>query len=185
LVAARFTAGVRAVVQRVQRARVQVGHELVGAIDGGLLVLLCVMRGDTVRDETWVADKLLALRVFPDADGRPNRSILERAADAVAEGGSPGILVVSQFTLAADLSPGWSRGNRPAFVNAAEPAVAAGMVENVVARLRAQAPHLRIATGRFGADMQVESTNDGPFTLWVDTRRSLAEDGSTVIGQTG
>jgi len=161
---------VRAVVQRVERARVTVDGEVVGAIGRGLLVLVCAMSGDGEDDEAWLTGRLAALRVFPDQAGRMSRSIIDHA-QAHATSGGAGMLVVSQFTLAADLSPGLAKGTRPSFTGAASPDRARQQIEAVVRRLRELLPSLTIATGRFAADMKVELVNDGPVTLWLDSRR--------------
>ncbi|CAN5852798.1 D-aminoacyl-tRNA deacylase [soil metagenome] len=144
----------RAVVQRVSRADVHVGDELVGAIGVGLLVLLGVGRGDDLDQAHVVADKIAALRIFPDGAGRMHQSVRD-------VGG--GVLVVSQFTLYGDVR----RGNRPSFTTAAAPEDAEPLVEVVVRRLRDVG--LDVAEGRFGATMAVTSTNDGPITIVLDT----------------
>ena len=140
----------QALVQRVSEARVSVGGRVVGQIGPGLLVLLCAERGD---DEA-VADKLLAkllkLRIFGDEAGKMNRSVQDVAG---------GLLIVSQFTLAADTSG----GNRPSFINAAPPDEGRRLYEHFVARARAA--HPQVATGEFAADMQVALVNDGPVTI--------------------
>ena len=148
----------RLVVQRVSRAAVRVDGDLLGEIGHGAVVLLGIGAddGDSVADR--MADKLAGLRYFPDADGRTNRTLAE-------VGGA--YLVVSQFTLYADLR----RGRRPGFTDAALPEVAAPLVDRFVARLRAQGH--QVATGRFGAMMEVELVNDGPFTLVLDSARDL------------
>ena len=156
----------RAVVQRVSSASVtvdgDVGPEVVGAIGPGLLVLVCAMGGDTAEDVAWLAQKLPALRIFPDDAGRMNLALLDRpVADR-------GILVVSQFTLSAPLGPGIGKGNRPAFTAAMAPAPAAALVESLKERLAAAG--CQVAGGRFGAHMRVALENDGPVTLWLDTR---------------
>jgi D-tyrosyl-tRNA(Tyr) deacylase len=143
----------RAVLQRVRQARVTVDDEVVGEIEGGWLVLLGVGHGDTEATTLALADKAAGLRCFEDAEGRTNLS----AADVGAEW-----LVVSQFTLLADLS----RGRRPGFTNAAPPDLANPLVESFAARLREQG--FNVATGRFGAHMQVNLVNDGPFTIVLD-----------------
>lgn len=145
----------RAVVQRVSRARVEVGGEEVGAIERGVLVLVGVADGDTDADLEWLARKLTALRVFPDAEGKMNRSVADVGGAA---------LLVSQFTLCADVG----KGTRPSFGRAMEPALAQAMFDALVRRVGEAVP---VATGRFGANMQVELTNDGPVTLWLDSRR--------------
>jgi D-tyrosyl-tRNA(Tyr) deacylase len=138
----------RAVVQRVARARVTVDGEQAGAIGPGLLVLLGVRRGDTAEHAGKLARKLLALRIFEDDEGRMNRSV----GDAGGE-----VLCVSQFTLYGDTR----KGNRPSFVDAAPPEEAEPLYELVRATLGAQG-------GRFGAHMQVELVNDGPVTILVE-----------------
>ncbi len=148
-----------------------VDDEVVGAIGRGLLVLVCAMSGDGDDDEVWLTGRLAALRIFPDDAGRMNRSVVDHHAQHAHDGGA-GVLIVSQFTLAADLSPGLAKGNRPSFTAAAAPDRAREHVDSVVRRLTALLPGLTIATGRFGADMKVELVNDGPVTLWLDSRRS-------------
>ena len=139
----------RAIVQRVSEAVVEVDGERIAAIGPGLLVLLGVRDGDTDREADRMARKLLALRIFEDADGRMNRSV----ADADGE-----VLCVSQFTLYGDTS----KGNRPSFVAAAPPAEAEPLCERVRQAVGARG-------GRFGAHMQVRLVNDGPVTLLVET----------------
>lgn len=140
----------QALIQRVSEARVTVDGRVTGAIGAGLLVLLCAERGD---DEA-VADKLLAkllkLRIFSDAAGKMNLSVQD-------VGG--GLLIVSQFTLAADTAG----GNRPSFTNAAPPELGRHLYEHFVAQARAA--HPEVATGEFAADMQVALVNDGPVTI--------------------
>ena len=148
----------RLVVQRVTRASVHSGDELLGEIGAGAVVLAGIGVDDTPEVADRVADKLVGLRYFEDADGRTNLAI----ADV---GGS--ILLVSQFTLYADVS----RGRRPGFTRAALPDVAAPLVDRFVERLRDAG--LRVETGRFGAEMAVELVNDGPFTLVLDSERDL------------
>jgi D-tyrosyl-tRNA(Tyr) deacylase len=143
---------VRAVVQRVSRASVRVGEELVGSIDAGLCILLSVGPDDDEAIAERFAARITGLRIFPDGDGRMN-------LDLAAAGGS--VLVVSQFTLHADTS----RGHRPSFVRAAPPDRAAALCDAFVAALRGAG--YAIATGRFGAHMEVELVNDGPVTLVV------------------
>ena len=145
----------RAVVQRVTRAAVRVDDALVGAIDHGLLILLGVAPTDGDGDVTWLADKLARLRIFADGDGRFARSVVD-------VGG--GCLVVSQFTLFASTR----KGTRPGFAGAASPELAVPCYEAFCTAL-AERIGRPVATGRFGAAMQVESVNDGPVTLVVDT----------------
>jgi D-tyrosyl-tRNA(Tyr) deacylase len=141
---------VRAVVQRVGRASVEVGVERVGAIGAGLCVLLSVGPDDDQAVAQRLAGRIATLRIFPDADGRMN-------LDLAASGGA--VLVVSQFTLHADTS----RGHRPSFVHAAPPDRAAELYEMFVDALRHLGHH--VETGSFGAHMAVELVNDGPVTL--------------------
>ncbi len=140
----------KAVVQRVASARVDIAGQTVGAIDAGLLVLLCAERGDVDALADRMLAKLLKLRIFSDDAGKMNRSVQD-------VGG--GLLVVSQFTLAADVSG----GNRPSFTQAAAPDEGRRLYEYFVAKARAA--HPAVATGEFGADMQVHLVNDGPVTI--------------------
>jgi D-tyrosyl-tRNA(Tyr) deacylase len=143
----------RAVVQRVSHARVEVGGEVVGAIDHGLAVLVGVAPGDTPDDARALATKLAGLRIFRDEAQKMNLSV----ADV---GG--GVLVISQFTLYGDTR----RGRRPSFVGAAQPEIAEPLVMSVVAALDELG--VPTATGSFGADMAVSLTNDGPVTLVLE-----------------
>jgi D-tyrosyl-tRNA(Tyr) deacylase len=145
---------VRAVLQRVTDARVVVDGETVGQIGLGWLVLLGVGHTDTQASAVALADKAAGLRCFEDAAGKINLSAANVAA---------AWLVVSQFTLFADVS----RGRRPGFTNAAPPDLAEGLVARFGARLTELGFH--VEHGRFGAHMQVQLTNDGPFTLWLET----------------
>jgi D-tyrosyl-tRNA(Tyr) deacylase len=145
----------RAVLQRVRCARVVVEGEVVGQIDGGLLVLLGIAPSDTPDDARWLADKTVGLRIFADAEDKMNRSVAD------VDGA---VLVVSQFTLYGDCS----KGRRPSFINAAPPEIAVPLYEAFVDAIKAQG--VPTATGRFGAMMQVELVNDGPVTLLLDTR---------------
>ena len=139
-----------ALVQRVSRAEVAIGGRTVGAIGRGLLVFVCAQPGDPDAVAEKLVVKLLKLRIFSDAAGRMNRSLAE------VQGG---LLLVSQFTLAADVSG----GNRPSFVGAAEPVRARALYDRVLAA--ALALHQPVAAGEFGADMQVSLVNDGPVTI--------------------
>ncbi|MDL2355413.1 MAG: D-aminoacyl-tRNA deacylase [Pseudomonadota bacterium] len=141
-----------ALLQRVSHASVAVDGALVGAIEAGLLVLLCAEKGDTDKEADALLAKLLAYRVFGDAAGKMNRSVAD------IDGG---LLLVPQFTLAADTNS----GTRPSFSPAASPADALRLFEHVVRQARAR--HATVATGQFGADMQVSLTNDGPVTFWL------------------
>ncbi|MDA1010787.1 MAG: D-aminoacyl-tRNA deacylase [Chloroflexi bacterium] len=148
----------RAVVQRVSRARVTLGDrdadEVTGEIGTGLLVYLGIGPEDGPDEVAWMADKIAGLRVFPDEAGRFDRAVLDT-------GGA--VLVVSQFTLYADTS----RGRRPSFVGAAPPAVAEPLVQNVIDALRGEG--IEVAGGRFGAHMLVDAVNDGPVTIILDS----------------
>jgi D-tyrosyl-tRNA(Tyr) deacylase len=144
-----------ACVQRCLRADVRVDDRSVGSIAGGLCVLVGVERGDDEGRAAALADRLLAMRVFEDAEGKMNRSIVD-------SGGA--LLVISQFTLAADLS----RGRRPSFDSAAPGPQARRLVDHLVARLRAAG--VTVATGEFGARMAVELVNDGPATFVLTHR---------------
>ena len=143
----------RALIQRVSSASVAVDGETVGAIDEGLLILVCAMTGDEPAQAEKLASKISKLRIFRDDEGRMNRAILDTGGAA---------LVVSQFTLAGDCR----KGNRPSFVHAAAPPVGERLYEHVCARLR-DTHGLPVGTGVFGAMMQVELVNDGPVTLVV------------------
>lgn len=144
----------RAVLQRVSRASVTVEGRVTGAIDRGLVVLLGVAQGDGESQAAWMAQKVAGLRVFADAAGKMN-------LDVAQAGGA--LLVISQFTLLADVRS----GKRPAFTGAMEPVEANRLYERVVELLRATG--IRVETGVFRADMQVELVNDGPVTLVVDS----------------
>jgi D-tyrosyl-tRNA(Tyr) deacylase len=140
----------KALLQRVAEARVDIGGRTVGAIEAGLLVLLCAERGDGDLLADRLLAKILKLRIFSDEAGKMNRSVQDIGG---------GLLVVSQFTLAADVSG----GNRPSFTQAAPPDEGRRLYEYFVARARAA--HPVVATGEFGADMQVRLVNDGPVTI--------------------
>jgi D-aminoacyl-tRNA deacylase len=144
---------VRAVVQRVSRARVTAAGRVAGEIGRGLLVLVGFAPGDEAGAAEWMADKIAGLRIFPDAEGKMNRSVAEVAG---------GLLVVSQFTLYGDAS----RGRRPSFVGAAPPERAIPLYECFVAALRRCG--CPVETGEFGAAMQVELVNDGPVTILLE-----------------
>jgi D-tyrosyl-tRNA(Tyr) deacylase len=144
---------VRAVVQRVARAAVTVDGRMVGQIGPGLLILLCAMQGDTTAQSEKLAQKIAKLRIFKDDQARMNLSVRDTGGAA---------LVVSQFTLAADL-----RGNRPGFSTAAAPDDGRRLWQDFTDRLSALG--IPTAQGEFGADMQVDLVNDGPVTIWMDT----------------
>ncbi|HEY8470143.1 MAG TPA: D-aminoacyl-tRNA deacylase [Longimicrobiales bacterium] len=144
----------RVVLQRVARAEVRVGGRTVGRIGTGYLLLVGLRADDTEEKLRWMADKVVGLRLFPDADGKMNRALDE-------VGG--GLLVVSQFTLYGDAQ----KGRRPSFIEAAPPEVAIPLYERFVQLLRERAPG-PVETGEFGAMMEVELVNDGPVTLIVE-----------------
>lgn len=148
----------RAVVQRVSRARVTVGGDLAGEIGSGLLVLLGISKDDTEADADYLAGKIIGLRIFEDAGGKMNRAVSE------AEGS---VLVVSQFTLYGDVR----HGKRPSFDAAAPPESARALYEHFVERIRAA--DLRCETGRFQEMMQVELVNDGPVTILLDSSKAF------------
>jgi D-tyrosyl-tRNA(Tyr) deacylase len=139
-----------ALLQRVSQARVEIGGQTVGAIGTGLLMLVCAEPEDTAALALRLVDKVLKLRIFADETGKMNRSVAE------VQGG---LLIVSQFTLAADTRG----GNRPSFTGAAPPAQGEAMYETVLRLARER--HPQVACGRFGADMQVHLVNDGPVTI--------------------
>lgn len=144
-----------ALIQRVSQASVTVAGSNIGAIDAGLLVLLCAERGDTEKQADALLNKLLGYRVFSDEAGKMNRSITDMAG---------GLLLVPQFTLAADTNS----GTRPSFTPAAAPALGQQLFNYFVAQARVR--HAQIQTGEFGADMQVTLTNDGPVTFWLQVK---------------
>ncbi len=146
----------RAVVQRVARAKVTVDGEVTGAITRGLLVYLGAGKGDDAAARAWTLGKVLGLRIFPNGEGKMDRSVVDI-------GGA--LLVVSQFTLYGDVS----KGRRPSFEGAMAPEEAERAYEAFVADARATG--MTVATGRFRADMKVESENDGPITIWLDSAR--------------
>jgi D-tyrosyl-tRNA(Tyr) deacylase len=146
----------RAVVQRVTRASVTVEGQIIGQIGQGLMVLLGVEQDDTDADAQQLADKTVQLRIFDDAEGKMNRSLLDIRGE---------LLVVSQFTLLGDCR----KGRRPSFIQAAAPELAERLYETYVAAVGVQG--VRVATGRFRAMMQVELVNDGPVTILLDSRK--------------
>jgi D-aminoacyl-tRNA deacylase len=144
----------RALIQRVASASVRVGDRLTGEIGPGLLILICAMQGDTVADADRLAAKIARLRIFRDAAGKMNLSLTDTGGAA---------LVVSQFTLAADTS----RGNRPGFSAAAPPDAGNTLYLRFAGALRGIG--ITVASGEFGADMDVALVNQGPVTIWLDT----------------
>jgi D-tyrosyl-tRNA(Tyr) deacylase len=146
------------VITRVAWARVRVASELVGEIAGGVCALVGVGRGDVERDALWLADKVANARFFRDGVDKMNRSLLD---------GHGALLAISQFTLYGDLR----RGHRPSFSAAMDPEPARALFDRFCERVRTHG--VRVETGRFGADMQVESLNDGPVTLLLDSSKAF------------
>jgi D-tyrosyl-tRNA(Tyr) deacylase len=144
-----------ALLQRVTQASVMVDGAAIGAIDAGLMVLLCAERGDSEKEADALLSKLLSYRVFADDAGRMNHSLTD------VQGG---LLLVPQFTLAADTQS----GTRPSFTPAAAPDAARKLFEYFITAARGR--HAHIATGQFGADMQVALVNDGPVTFWLQVK---------------
>ncbi len=146
----------RALIQRVTSASVSIQQNLFSSIGHGLLILVGIEDTDTQEDIDWLVQKVINLRIFNDVNGVMNLSIKDIDGE---------ILVVSQFTLHADTK----KGNRPSYIRAAKPAVSIPLYEHFVSCL-AKEIQKPIATGQFGADMQVLLTNDGPVTIWLDTK---------------
>jgi len=146
----------RAIVQRVSRANVVIAGDTVGDIGSGLVVLLGIAHSDTPAQAQWLAEKIAGLRIFKDAEGKMNRDLVEV---------SGAMLIVSQFTLYGDCR----KGKRPSFIDAAPPSIAIPLYETFINSVKALG--IRVAEGRFGADMKVELVNDGPVTLIVDSKR--------------
>ena len=139
-------------LQRVSQARVEIGEEEVGSVGRGILAFVCAEPGDTEATADRLLERLLGYRVFPDGAGKMNLSVKD------CDGG---VLLVPQFTLAADTD----KGTRPSFSSAADPKAAEKLFDHLVRRARAQ--YVRVATGRFGAHMRVILINDGPVTFWL------------------
>ena len=146
----------RVFVQRVSEASVAVDNEICSEIGSGVLILLGIENADNSDDIDWLCSKITKLRIFPDAEGIMNLSLMERKGEA---------LVVSQFTLHASTK----KGNRPSYIKAARPEVAMPLYEEFVSRL-AQLLGKEIKTGKFGADMKVGLVNDGPVSIWIDSK---------------
>jgi D-tyrosyl-tRNA(Tyr) deacylase len=148
---------VRALIQRVREASVSVDGRIVGAVGPGLVVLAAMAADDGEADRDWLARKIVALRIFDDGEGVMNRSVVDAAG---------AILAVSQFTLFASTK----KGNRPSWSGAAPPEIAKPKFDAFVAALERELGKA-VATGRFGAAMQVALVNDGPVTIWLDSRQ--------------
>lgn len=159
----------RAVVQRVSSASVTIDGTVTASIQRGLLILLGVQVGDTAEEARWLARKISALRIFADQEGRMNLSLQDFIAPPSSGDAALQALVVSQFTLIATTD----KGSRPSFNHAAKPPEAIPLYEGFVRALE-EALGLRVPTGTFGADMKVALVNDGPVTLILDSRNSLA-----------
>ncbi len=146
----------RVLIQRVTRASVEVDHTIFGKIDAGLLVLLGIENTDTDEDIEWLSNKIINLRIFNDDKGIMNKSLKE------IEGN---ILLISQFTLHAQTK----KGNRPSYIKASKPEFAIPMYQKMIVRLEKDL-NKKIETGIFGADMKVSLLNDGPVTIWIDSK---------------
>ncbi|MBR2743336.1 MAG: D-tyrosyl-tRNA(Tyr) deacylase [Clostridia bacterium] len=146
----------RALIQRVRSSRVSVGGEVIGEISQGLNILLGVFSEDTKEDMEYLLKKIPALRIFSDENGKMNLSVLDIGGEA---------LIISQFTLCADTK----KGNRPSYINAAQPEFAENMYLEFIERMK-KSGISKVAHGRFGADMQVEILNDGPVTILLDSK---------------
>ncbi len=146
----------RAVIQRVSRASVTIHGQETASIAGGLLILLGIEDADTDEDIEWLSAKMVNLRIFNDTEGVMNVSLKDAGGD---------LLLVSQFTLHASTR----KGNRPSYIAAAKPDIAIPLYEKMIARLSEDLGK-PVKTGSFGADMQVELVNDGPVTIWIDTK---------------
>jgi D-aminoacyl-tRNA deacylase len=147
----------RVVIQRVTEASVTIDNTVKASINNGLLVLAGIEDADTTEDIEWLSKKIVSLRIFDDADKIPNLSILETGGD---------ILLVSQFTLHANTK----KGNRPSYLRASKSVVAIPMYEKMIRQLEKDLGK-KIFTGVFGADMKVALLNDGPVTIWIDTKQ--------------
>ena len=152
----KYILSMRALIQRVAHAAVMIGRLEKSAIGPGLLILLGIEAADDATDGDWIAKKIAAMRIFSDDEGRMNRSVQEIGGE---------MLVVSQFTLFASTK----KGNRPSFIQAAKPETAIPLYEHFIENLRRESG-CPVQTGEVGADMQVALINDGPVTIWLDSR---------------
>ena len=155
----------RAVVQLVEESYVKVNNEVVGKIGKGFNVLLGVSTEDTEKDADYLAEKVVGLRIFEDADGKTNLS----AADKIEAGDEIGMLIISQFTLYGDCR----KGKRPSFINAAQPKEAEALYTYFVSKVKSLCPAIKIATGIFRTDMEVTIVNDGPMTILLDSKKTF------------
>ena len=146
----------RVLIQRVSRASVTINGKIKSAIDQGLLIFVGIEDADTPEDIEWLSNKIIHLRIFDDENNIPNISVKENGGD---------ILLVSQFTLHANTK----KGNRPSYIRASKPQFAKPMYEKMIAQLENDLGK-KISTGEFGSDMKVELLNDGPVTIWIDTK---------------
>lgn len=146
----------RVVIQRVSKASVTIDEKIVGAIGRGLLILVGIEDADSDEDIKWLSNKIVNLRVFNDEAGVMNRSVLEANGE---------LLIVSQFTLHASTK----KGNRPSYIKASKPEISVPLYEKFKEQLKSDSGK-DIACGEFGADMKVELLNDGPVTIWIDTK---------------
>ena len=146
----------RAIIQRVVQASVSVEGEMYSSIPNGLLVFLGIEDADNEEDIAWLSSKIVQLRIFDDTHKVPNISLKENGGE---------ILLVSQFTLQASTK----KGNRPSYIKASKPAIARPLYDKMIIQLERDLGK-KIATGEFGADMQVSLINDGPITIWIDTK---------------
>jgi len=146
----------RILIQRTSEASVKIEGKIHGEINRGLVVLLGIEAEDTLDDINWLVRKLIGLRIFSDGEGKMNDSIVDVNGE---------FLVISQFTLHASTK----KGNRPSYIKAARPEVAIPLYEEFIQILRKES-NLKVATGEFGADMKVQLINDGPVTIWIDSK---------------
>ncbi|WP_339633222.1 D-aminoacyl-tRNA deacylase [Bizionia echini] len=146
----------KAVIQRVSQASVTINEKIVASINSGLLVLLGVVDDDAQEDITWLSNKIVNMRIFPDEEGVMNNSIIDNQGD---------VILVSQFTLHANTK----KGNRPSYIKAAKPDVAIPLYQDFIKRIESDLGK-PIQTGEFGADMHVALINDGPVTIIIDTK---------------
>ncbi len=146
----------RLLLQRVREASVTINHKITGKIDEGILVLAGIEEADSTEDIDWVVRKTVNMRIFNDEDGVMNKSILDEGGD---------VLLISQFTLHASTK----KGNRPSYIKAAKPEQAVPLYEKLISEFETQLGK-QIQTGEFGADMKVGLVNDGPVTIWLDSK---------------